>query len=294
MERHLRRIACSFVALTLTALALSTESAHADEKSDCLAAHESGQVARRAGHFAIARQFFAECQADACPSVVRTRCADFARELEAAQPSAVVVVTDVRGGAVSGAQISIDGGPLGPVRAMALRLDPGNHTLHVEAPGLLPADKTVTLFEGLKEMLVPMALSPPASAQSPPSPPSAPPVVSIGTTPEPSVRSESPTLAWALAVTSGVTLAGAGALSAAGWVIHGNLKGSCGSTPSGCSDNQVEPLRILWPASFISLGVGVVSAIVSIALFASHKSASPQRPTTGWVFHPAAAEMYFP
>src|SRR5579872_1943669 len=131
MRRHSspRRGAC--VAL-VGALTLMTGVVLADEKTDCIAAHENGQVARRAGHFDRAREAFAVCQADACPSVVRSRCADFARELESAQPSIVVVVVDEHGGPAGDARVSIDGGALGPPAALAVRLDPAKHTVHAE------------------------------------------------------------------------------------------------------------------------------------------------------------------
>ena len=50
--------------------------------------------------------------------------------------------------------------------------------------------------------------------------------------------------------------------------MHESLKSSCGAT--GCTESQVEPLRFLWPASFVALGVAVVSGVVATILFVTH------------------------
>jgi hypothetical protein len=260
-RRFLRRAALVVVAL---ASLVAPSSAPADEKSECIAAHEEGQLARRDGRFDRAREAFAICQADACPALIRSRCAEFARDLEAAQPTMVILVRDARGGDIGDARVGIDGGPPASMSAVALRLNPGKHRLHVEAPGFLPVDRTVMLPESVKDMQVivsmqsnaPSPAVPPKEIQPPPPPPDRP-----------------KTAAWAFAIGSGVSLLAAGGLSAAGWAVHSNLQESCGAT--GCTDSQVEPLRILWPASFAALGVGVVTGIVAAVLFSSGS-----RPTT--------------
>jgi hypothetical protein len=227
--------------------------AWADDKNDCQSAHEQGQLARREGRFDDARAAFATCQADACPAVVRSRCAEFARELETAQPSVVIIVRDPQGAEASGARIRVDGAAPVDVSAMGLRLNPGSHTFVVEAVGFPSVERTITLPEGLKNMQVAFSL---ARAELPSA--------------EPLARPTSTTAAWAFTITGGVSLVAAGALSGAGWVIHSNLKSSCGA--AGCSEGQVEPLRVLWPASFVALGVAAVSGVVATILFATHSS----------------------
>jgi hypothetical protein len=137
---------------------------------------------------------------------------------------------------------------------MGMRLNPGAHSIRVEAAGLLPEEKTVTLLEAVKDMQAVFTLEAPRRA-------------TVLPTAEPERHARSSTAAWAFAIGSGVTLAGAGALGGVGWAMHENLKSSCG-TSGGCTSTQVEPLRVLWPASFVALGVGVVSGIVSAVLFA--------------------------
>jgi hypothetical protein len=281
------------VAAALIACAIVPSMARADEKVDCVAAHEDGQVARRAGRFDRAREAFTVCQNDACPAAVRTRCAEFARDLEAAQPSIVVVVQDARGADAGDARVSVDGAPPTAIPAMALRLNPGAHVLRVEAPGFLPADKTITLPEGFKNMQAIMTLErqrPPAAALPAPTVAPAGPALT-----EPSGSTARATAAWAFAIGGGVSLAGAGVLSAVGWATHSSLKSSCGSTEDGCSSSQVEPLRTLWPASFVALSVGIASAIASAVLFTTHSHADAARPAdVALILGPASAELRFP
>jgi hypothetical protein len=246
----------SFAALFI--LLLVPSRASADDTSECVKAHEEGQVARREGRFSRAREAFAACQRDACPAAVRARCGAYARDLEAAQPTLVVVVRDAKGADANGARVSIDGAPQVEVSGMGLRLNPGKHTLAVEAPGFLPAEKTVTLSEGVKNMQAIVSVEAPAHAGSMPAS-------------EPEGSGKPATGAWAFAIGGGIALVAAGGLSAAGWVEHENLKSSCAAT--GCSEQQVAPLRVLWPASVTALGVGVVSEVVALVLFATHSRA---------------------
>ena len=241
-------------ALALLAVSTFAPTASADDVADCLSAHEQGQVDKREGHFDRAREAFANCQRDVCPSAVRARCTEFARSLETAQPTVVVIVHDAKGADVPAARVSVDGAPSVEVSGMGMRLNPGSRRLRVEAPGLPAVEKTIVVHEGVKDAQAVFALGTPSSASLPAL--------------EPLVENKPATAAWVFTVTGGVFLAGAGVLSGVGWATHENLKSSCGST--GCPESRVEQLRVLWPASFIALGVGVASAIVATVLFATH------------------------
>jgi hypothetical protein len=262
-------------ALLVTGTIIFPASAWGDEKADCMTAHEEGQVARRAGRFDRAREAFAVCQRDVCPAVLRTRCADFARDLEAAQPSVVVMVRDKQGADIGEAHVGLDGAA--PVSASTLtlgvRLNPGAHVLRVDAPGFLPAEKTITLPEGVKDMQAIVSLDRPKGAALPPGAESMP---------------QGPkTAAWGFAIGSGVSLVAAGVLTGVGWGIHSSLESSCAPN---CTDSQAEPLRVIWPASFVALGVGVVSGIVATILFTKHPQ---ERTPSALVLGPEGAGIRF-
>jgi hypothetical protein len=261
-------------ALAVACTWLYPASASADEKAECVVAHEAGQVARREGRFDRAREAFAACQRDACPGVIRSRCAELARDLEVIQPTLIVVVQDAQGGDPGDARVGIDGAAPAAVSGMALRLNPGKHVLRVESAGFLPSEKTVMLPESIKDMQAVISLQRPQLGT---------PVVIA----KPLVRAKPATAAWAFAIGSGVSLAGAAALAGVGWAVHGDLKSSCGST--GCSESQVEPLRALWPASFVALGVGVVTAAIATLLFTTASGGSASTA----LFAPDAAGIRF-
>jgi len=249
-----------------------------DGKVACVESHEQGQVSRRDGHFSKAREEFSSCTSDACPAPVRQRCSAFLAELDAAQPTIVIALHDPQGRDVgAGLTLSIDAGPPGPVPATAIRLDPGEHALRVQAGTQPPVERPIVVREGEKERRIDIVVAaeqlPRADAamtylRPPP--------------PQPSTARY-----WWLGA-SGIALVGAAATSAAGWAVHGHLASSC--SPS-CSSGQVESLRVLWPASFVALGVGVVTGAVALALFLTEPAPGPDRvglhltPTgAGWSF----------
>jgi hypothetical protein len=252
------------VAATALVLALAPLSANADEaeKSACLAAHEAGQIARRDGYFDRARARYAECTRGACPEPVRKRCAELAERIEAVQPTVIVVARDAHGNDIGArARLSIDGAPPGDVPATALRLDPGEHLLRLEVDGHGSLERRVVLREGERDRRIELIEQAPRRPADSPS------------TPTTSSR-RTPVAAWALAGVSGVALAGAAATSAIGWSIRSHLETTC--SPS-CSDDQVRPLRVLWPVSFVALGVGVAAGVVATLMFLSPRGQNDDR-----------------
>jgi hypothetical protein len=235
------------LAFAVAVVAFATP-AIAQDTNACVTAYEKGQVERRAGHFDGARESFATCTEEGCPSVVKERCVQFARDLEAAQPTLIVVVHDSSGRDVSAVRVALDGAAAKALPSTALRVDPGEHTLRVETD-LGAAEQHVVVREGEKNRRVELA---------------------VGATPErltTTTTSSKPIAAFAMTGVAGAGLLAAGVLSAVGWGIYGNLSSTCGH---GCSEDQVAPLRVIWPASFVALGVGLIAGGVAIALFAVH------------------------
>jgi hypothetical protein len=245
-----------------------------DTKAACVVHHEQGQVSRRAGKFDAARQEFAFCTGDVCPAPVRRRCVTFLEELDAAQPTVVVAVHDAEGHDVArGLTMAIDGGTPVEVLATAIRVDPGEHILQIRRGGLAPVERRVVVREGDKERRIDVVVgSEPSLALADPGRRAAP----VSTT------------AWVLVGVSAVAFTGAGVTSAVGWGIHTHLASSC--SPA-CTENQVEPLRVLWPASFVALGVGVVSGAVALTLVLTGRGPSPDG--SGFHVAPSGAVWQF-
>jgi hypothetical protein len=259
------------VAALLVAIAVPAR-ADDSEKGDCLAAHEQGQVARRGGHFDEARRLFGRCMLDACPTPVRKRCAELAQSVEAVQPSVILAARDAAGKDIGpGARLSIDGGAPRDLPATALRLDPGEHLLRIEVEGRAAIEARVLVREGERERRIEMSEA--AAPASPPTEHAGTPVAE----PSPGQDSTStgaPLAAWISAALSGVALVSAATTSAIGWGIRSHLSGTC--SPA-CSQEQVQPLRVLWPVSFVALGVGLVSGAVAAVLFVKPRDSAGAR-----------------
>jgi hypothetical protein len=189
--------------------------------------------------------------ADACPALVRDRCMEFATKLDREQPTVVVVARDERGADVPDARILVDGAVAREARGTAIGLDPGDHVLRAEAAGRKPIEERIMVRVREKDRRVEIVL---ARALSPESPRRTPP-------PE-----RPTTLAWTLAVTSGVALVAAGGMSVAGWAMRSNLESSC---KPNCSEGKVAPIKALWIGSFVALGIAVASGVAAAVLLTS-------------------------
>jgi hypothetical protein len=269
-ERHPRGERAIGTGALVILLIASPKLAHADDDTAaCLTHHEQGQVSRSAGKFDAARDEFASCTADACPALVRKRCVALLAELDAAQPTVVVVVHDSDGRDVAqGLSMTLDGASPRDVPATALRLDPGEHTLRVTRGALLPVDRPFVVHEGEKDRRIDVVLGP-----------------------ETHVVPRSSRISTAARVwigVSAVTLVAAGATSAIGWGIHTHLESSCSPR---CTQSQVEPLRILWPVSGAALGVSAVSGAISLGLVLTHRA--PSEASAGFQVTPAGVGWIF-
>src|SRR5215470_12779397 len=123
------------MALVILALGCASSArARADETDECLAAHAHGQELRQDGHSRAARDAFRKCAADACPAAVRSDCAQWTAEVEAAIPSLIVDAKDAGGHDTTGVRVLVDGeAPRDYAEGRAFELDPGAHRLRVVA-----------------------------------------------------------------------------------------------------------------------------------------------------------------
>jgi hypothetical protein len=143
------------VALTLLALSgafVASPAVAADPtKAQCIAANENAQDLRTAGKLIEARTQLAVCVAESCPGAVRQDCAQRLADLDKALPTLVVVARDAQGNDLGGVRATIDGKALpDALNGTAIPLDPGEHHLVLDAPGVPQAEKTVVIHEGEK------------------------------------------------------------------------------------------------------------------------------------------------
>jgi hypothetical protein len=144
------------IAAFFAAIATSNP-ASADEVDRCVAASEKGQKARRAGNLMEARAAFLQCAGEKCPSVVKAACTEWLDQVTAALPTIVVAVTDPDRKDIVDARIVVDGKAVALGRAVPL--DPGPHSIAVEADGFESSTQSIVARESEHNRSVSFSLS---------------------------------------------------------------------------------------------------------------------------------------
>jgi hypothetical protein len=243
-------------------LALSAaHAARADDKAACVAASEEGQSLRDQGRLKDARDKFAACASNACPGAVRKDCAEWLAGVEDTLPSVVIAVVDAEERDIVRVRVTLDGKPLAEsLDGRAITLDPGPHTLRLDADGTRGVEVSFLAREGERRRVVSARLPRPPGPRAegaPPRPPPAP------------ARRPPPV---APIVVGSVGLAALGTFAVLGAVGEGevsNLRQTCG-VHHACAPVAVDTARNKLLAADVSLGVGLGAAAVAGGLFIAH------------------------
>ncbi|MFO0742020.1 MAG: hypothetical protein U0270_39345 [Labilithrix sp.] len=223
----------------LSALLLA-RSAAADERALCVDAATAGQVERDRGGLLAARAHFLTCAQDSCPAVVSTACARWLAQVDERIPSVVFRVEDGRGRDRGDASVSVDGRLVPDAsNGRPVRLDPGAHTVRMEARGARAAEVSITLADGEKSRLIvgrlgeePPAAAPPSRARGVGAP------------------------AWILAGAGVTALGVSGYLGLTGINDASALRDSCGRS---CPDGDRSELERRFLAADVLLGAGLLA-----------------------------------
>jgi hypothetical protein len=252
-----KRAFTSFL-LLLSWLALARE-VRADERvSACADAAERGQELRDTRQLVEARALFVTCAQRECPTAVRESCTEWLADVDRRLPSIVVAVKDNHDRDVSGFVASLDGAPLpNEVAARAVAVNPGTHTLRVEAADHEPASKEVVLREGQAVVLVEMKLR--KTREDGDTPPA---------------KRRLPILPIVLGGTAVVALGLFGYFGLRGAADYRELERTC--SPS-CTSDRIDDVRTTFVAADVTLVVGVAAGIAAGALLLFDRpSASPK------------------
>lgn len=231
------------------AVALTSATAGADEKQQCLSSYVDGQTLRNQKRFGEAHGALLRCARDACPKEISADCATWLREVDASLPTVVFEARDADGRDRLDVRVLVDGLPfLEQIDGHAKSVDPGVHVFRYEATGAIPAEERVAIREGEKNRRLSVVLKKTISAPLPPAPPA------------PASRPIPP-----LAIVfGGLTLVGAGVF--AGFGVSGRYGDPSLRTLDACngrcSNDDVSAVRL----KFAVADVGLVTGIVSLAL----------------------------
>ncbi len=259
------------VVAVLGLASLASVSAAADDKTRCIAASEEGQQQRDAGKYAAARESFAACARDACPTIVRRDCTRWLSDLGQLQPSVVFGAKDPAGNDLSAVRVLADGVPVAEtLDGKPLSIDPGEHVFRFEAAGLPAVERPFVVRAGEKNRLVmaQFVSAPRATGKA------------AGAGAAPAAADEIPTSAW---VFGGLSMAAFGAEAYFGLTGLGDRSSlqsqPCAKTAT-CNPNDVASIRTKFAIADIALGVGLVSGALAAYMVFARGAARPHEVPT--------------
>jgi hypothetical protein len=275
-------VATTFLVLAAT---LNREAAAEDTKAQCAHSAESSQRLRDTGKPLAARSQLLLCARPACPAIVRSRCALWLEQIEAAIPTVVIKaragsaertvdVTDVR--------VSIDGVPtLDSLDGQPLRLEPGRHTLKYTRAGVAPIEAQIVLGTGEKNRLLsadfvnrdrPSPPPPTSVVAAPPAHEAEPPP--SDSSPAPAKGGTTRPAAWAFA---GLAVVAAGSFGYFGLTGKSDLDGLRATCAGHCDSSAVSAAWNKLIVADASAGIGLVSLGLATWLFLrpEHTVAAP-------------------
>jgi hypothetical protein len=257
----------SIAALVLITLAASaaTRIARADRPAlDCPSSSEEGQRLRDKNRYLEARAMFRTCSQSTCPGIVRKDCSKWLAELDETQPSVVIAAQDAAGADLATVKVLVDDKPIATrIDGSPITVDPGEHTLRVEAPGHAPLTQRLIVRVNEKNRLVRVVFQDRSAngASGPPKPPA-----------ETTETKSGPPLL-------GFVLTGVGALALGSFAYFGltskndlqSLRSSCAPY---CDQSKLDDVKSRMLVADVSLGVGIVALGLAVVAFATHGSSS--------------------
>lgn len=294
MSRRAHRLLWGAAAASL--VTVMATAARADDAA-CINAIEQGLTLRQKGQLQEALKVLAACSDPACPTELRTECAQRIDGIGVAMPTVVFAAKDGTGNDLYDVKVTMDGAPLvASLDGRPVSVDPGEHEFVFETAGQPPVEKKLVLREGEKNRSESVVLGPPAA------PPPQAPATTPGPAPPPVVAplTAAATTSWStpktLAIVSGVVGVVGLALGAT-WGAYAisaqNMQNACVSSAS-CSHNQaVEDYNTAQhnaTGSTIALSVGAALVAAGAVLWITaptHKSSAA--PVAGFWIAPTPA-----
>jgi hypothetical protein len=232
-------------ALAIVLFACSVERAFAQDasKQQCLSSFESAQDLRAKGRLRQAREQLLVCAREPCAPALRNDCSPWLAEVQRAIPSVVIGVRDAQGHDIVDVVVRIDGEVVTHrLDGRPIEIDPGVHTLRMEAAARAPIEQTLLVREGEKNRDLLFTLE--ERAALPPRRERTLPVSSL--------------------VLGGVSLAAFGAGTYFGLTGLSRWN-QCHDGACTASDESFVDAR--WIATDIALGVGLIAGAIATYLF---------------------------
>jgi hypothetical protein len=298
-----------FPLLFLAAAALARPLHAADPTTvDCLSASEASLKLRGEHKLREARGQLLVCASASCPADVRNECVRRVDPVNAAIPTIIFEAKDAAGNDMTAVKVTMDGQPLADrLEGSAISLDPGTHTFRFEVAGQPPVEKTLVIYEAVKDRHEPIVMSTGEAVSLVPTPAPVPivvPLPSVGAPPSPpSTPASAPDIGasastWNSRKTVALTVGGLGIAGLAVGGIFGGMAASDWSSAKSeaCPDclsaqyqqattdhNSAVTAATVSTASFIAGGALVVAGVVLWFTAPSSHEAPPSPTALGLV-----------
>lgn len=247
----LKRLVPIGLAITLLAPAARAD----DDTARCIASYERGQMKRKEQKLLDARADFETCSREGCPDLARRDCVVWLREVDASMPSLVVAARTAAGADIRDATLFVDARRVqDTLSGAAVEVEPGEHTVRVQAPDGRAAETSVVAVLGEKNRLVRLTIAEPTRRvpETPREPATSPwPVVLGGVA--------------LVAIAAGVTL---------DLVGSSDLRALRNDCAPGCDASDVDASRTKIILGDALVGAGIVTGAVAIYLALSGRRAS--------------------
>jgi hypothetical protein len=223
--------------------------AHAGELGDaCATAAEEGERLRDDHKLLAARKAFLTCSRNECPDVVKTDCAKWYVQLAQSIPTIVVQARDADQRDVRDARLLVDGALVrARLDGLPVEIDPGDHTVSVDAPGFAAYSEHLLIAEGEHGRNVPVTLRRAVTAAH-------------------ASHRMSAWIPWTVGFVGLAALGGFAAAEIVGQNDYTALRSLCGSTRT-CTSAQAAPARTDFIIAAVTLGVGVLALGSATILF---------------------------
>lgn len=272
-SRRATRRAARLAVRVLLALAAASPAriAHADGPAlDCPSSSEEGQRLRDKNRYSDARAMFRACSQPSCPAIVRKDCAKWLSEVDETQPSIVIAAQDAAGADLSAVKVLVDDRQVATkADGSPIVVDPGEHTLRVEAPGHAPLTQRLVVRVSEKNRLVRVVFQDGAKA-APPAPVGPPRPSTEASAPASSSSSGSLVLPLVL---TGVGVLALGSFGYFGLTSKSDLSKLRTDCAPFCDQSQLDDVKSRMLIADVSLGVGIVALGVAAVLFVSRGAA---------------------
>lgn len=248
----------------LTAAAAPPAKPGGGAKTACLASHEEALALRSQKKPHAALEKFVACARVECPTVVRKECGEQVALVEKDAPTVVLEARDESGADTTAVKVSMDGNAIASrLTGAAVDVEPGEHLFRFERASGKAIEQRVLVVEGEKNRKVVAEFAPPVAK---------PPPGESGPPPSPHESKHVPVVAY---IVGGVAVLGLGSFAFFALSGKGAEKDLASSCSPSCSDDQLAPVKRDYLIADVSLGIGLVAAVVTAVLVLPALTDSP-------------------